>query len=202
MEPIVTDCTSYDHSNFEKSRNFWGLERKREPSAECQKCGRPEFMEWFRKLNWQLRDPAYWKQVFKDAKEQKVFFFRAVPSHDQYSWGIEVDPDKDPATLLRATRPDWARGDIGKVILERRYEERKTPKKEHDYGFLQGSIDREISRMTADLDCVDNIRFAAMNSRKDMRRYRAQQDEGCCGSHDEEVTIYGRKFMIGCNYGH
>jgi len=60
----------------------------------------------------------------------------------------------------------------------------------------------ELDDLAEDRDCVDNYRIADVSKRKDMRRYRKQRDSGCCGSVDKEVSIMGRKFMIGINFGH
>ena len=50
--------------------------------------------------------------------------------------------------------------------------------------------------------CVDNHRFAFLDDAEAMSEYEAQRDGGCCGFFDREVTVAGRKAMIGCNYGH
>jgi len=200
---MTAECRLLDHSDYKVAGNHYGLERVAS-RTECSKCGRPTFDEWFRKLDWKSTDRAYWKQVFKDADEQKVFFFRAEPRDRQSQYSIYVDPDVgDPTSLLVAQVPRWVRnGDIVVEIKQRRYRERSSQTKEHHYGMYQPSIDAEIRRMMSKLDYVDNTRFAAVDNRKDMRRYRDAASKGCCGSCDKEVTIYGRKFMIGCNYGH
>lgn len=53
-------------------------------------------------------------------------------------------------------------------------------------------------------NCIDNTRWAEMRISSQMRRYRRQQENGCCGRHDEVVThpATGRRFLIGFNYGH
>jgi hypothetical protein len=199
----TSECKPIDHSDFKVAGNFYGLERVRS-ITDCAKCGRPVFDEWFRKLDWKSTDRAYWKQVFKDASAQKVFFFRAEPGTRYDSFQVSVDPDNgDPASILAPHFPRWVKnGDIVVEIKQRRYRERMSETKEHHYGVYQPSIDAEIHRMMGKLDYVDNTRFAAVDNRKDMRRYRDAASRGCCGSCDKEITIYGRKFMIGCNYGH
>ena len=205
----MSDCTNLDHSDYKRATNFWGLEKKTGDLERCAKCGRPSFDYWFKNLPWQTRDPVFWKQVFHDAVEQKMFFFKAtVPRIDSWQSTVYVDAEvNDPTSLLRPTHPEWLtktyRGNIQEAIKQTRYLKRRTPQKEHDYGAkYQGSIDRQIALMLDGLDCTDNVRFAALDSRKDMRRYNDAKDSGCCGSHDEVVTIYGRHFTIGCNYGH
>jgi hypothetical protein len=83
-----------------------------------------------------------------------------------------------------------------------RYRERLAPAKENRYPGFDSLLRMELEDLAKDRDYVDNRRFAAINSRKDMQRYRKQRDSGCCGSVDKEVSILGRKFMIGLNFGH
>jgi hypothetical protein len=51
---------------------------------------------------------------------------------------------------------------------------------------------------------VDNRRAADANDPEDVARYRAQQDRGCCGFYDREIThpVTGKRIMFGCNHGH
>ena len=37
--------------------------------------------------------------------------------------------------------------------------------------------------------CTDNTRFADINNRKNMQRYRRKKKQGCCGSTDKEVFL-------------
>lgn len=64
----------------------------------------------------------------------------------------------------------------------------------------QEAIDGMIE--TVDDPCIDNIRFAFMDDDTAMSEYENAKDDGCCGFHDEEILVNGRKAMIGCNYGH
>lgn len=50
--------------------------------------------------------------------------------------------------------------------------------------------------------CVDNHRFAFKDDDNAVGEYTRQQDEGCCGFFDADITVAGRPAMIGCNYGH
>lgn len=205
---MSAECTNVDHSEYKRATNFWGLERKTGELNRCAKCGLPSFDFWFNSLPWEVRDPVFWKQVFDDAVKQKAFFFKAVvPGIASWQYTIYFDADcNDPSSRLRPTHPEWLTntygGDISAAIKQTRYLKRRTPLKEHNYGRYQPSIDRQISLMLEGLDCTNNVRFAALDSRKDMRRYNDAKEKGCCGSHDEVVTIYGRHFTIGCNYGH
>lgn len=49
---------------------------------------------------------------------------------------------------------------------------------------------------------TDNYRSAFCDDDDAMQDYTTQQEKGCCGSFDEQVTIGGRLGFIGCNYGH
>ncbi len=49
---------------------------------------------------------------------------------------------------------------------------------------------------------ADNDRFAFLDDPAAMFSYGVRKDQGCCGSFDAEVTVGGRKAVIGCNYGH
>ncbi len=200
---MTIECTNLDHSNYKIGTNHWGLEYVGELN-KCAKCGRPTIEEWIRNLDWPNRDRSYWKQVFKDACAEQVFFFRAEPPGPSYSAGrLWVDADvNDPASILRPTRPAWLKTDIVVEIKPRRYATRMVHTKDHHYGEYQPGIDKAIRKMTKGLDYVDNIRYAARDNRKDMRRYREAQGHGCCGAVDYPVMVKGREFFIGCNYGH
>jgi hypothetical protein len=54
-----------------------------------------------------------------------------------------------------------------------------------------------------ELDCMDNCRVALLKSPSQMRRFKKQRDSGCCGSHEEVLDgPDGKKYILGCNYGH
>lgn len=54
-----------------------------------------------------------------------------------------------------------------------------------------------------DNPCTDNIRAALMSSPSQMRRFRKQRNNGCCGSHEETLKgPDGKKYLLGCNFGH
>lgn len=67
-----------------------------------------------------------------------------------------------------------------------------------------------VWKFVADNDerCVDNYRMARCSNSAQMRRYRRQQANGCCGSFDEVVEMWNikkmrfEKYLVGCNYGH
>ena len=54
-----------------------------------------------------------------------------------------------------------------------------------------------------ELECMDNRRVALLKSSSQMRRFKKQRDEGCCGSHEEVLDgPDGRKYILGCNHSH
>ena len=197
-------CTLLHHSDYKIATNHWGLEHLRPEREKCDRCGLPSFDTWYRAINFDNRDPAYWKQIFKEAHERKAFYFKAEPHHGWAYGDVYVDADKDPISGLKPGGPpkNWANLSLIDEIRHRRYNYRLQERKEHDYGAYQPGIDRAIRKMVADLEYVDNTRFAAMDNRKDLKRYNKAKDKGCCGSVDYPILVKGRKFMIGCNYGH
>ena len=54
--------------------------------------------------------------------------------------------------------------------------------------------------------CQDNLRVCEVGVEREEAIYEAARESGCCGSHDEVVTIWyrfrPRRFRIGFNYGH
>jgi hypothetical protein len=54
------------------------------------------------------------------------------------------------------------------------------------------------------LDCADNHRFAhADGGMAGMDEYEDAARKGCCGSFEQQVIDNaGRKWYVGCNYGH
>jgi hypothetical protein len=176
-------------------------------------------------IDWHRRDPDYWRGWFREVSDwRKVsfppqpcpltarakartwpFFLRIVAEKigaaDRHVPGVWVGNGREPtsaAQWLRRVRylhrtvrdrPGAARGD--------------NPVK--DYGLLVGrALNKHMSQMVKDIgdSCVDNFRFARMDRAGDMRRYRIAKAGGCCGSFDRVVTILGKKYIIGCNYGH
>lgn len=74
-----------------------------------------------------------------------------------------------------------------------------------DYGEdIGGLLNAHMARMQREVNdpCMDNFRFADAGKSGDMKRYKRRVRRGCCGSYDTTVTIKGRKFWMGCNYGH
>jgi predicted aldo/keto reductase-like oxidoreductase len=53
------------------------------------------------------------------------------------------------------------------------------------------------------LDYTDNYRFSPMDDPEGLDEFEAIKESGCCGSYEREVEdSTGRKWLIGCNYGH
>jgi hypothetical protein len=56
---------------------------------------------------------------------------------------------------------------------------------------------------TEDLEYVDNYRVADIKKSSQVRRYKKQKENGCCGYFDTKLTgPDGRVYLLGCNYGH
>lgn len=200
------DCTSLDHSGYKVSTNFWGLERSTQDLEVCLKCGKPEFGTWWKRIQWKSKDRKYWIQIFQEAMRRDAFFYRPEPIDYLGHYRLHVDADEDPAKVRFITRPPklWRGKTLIDEILQYRYSVRLQTPKVHHYAWRQPFIRAAIKLMLMEINdsCIDNTRFAAVDSNKDMKRYWKQAARGCCGRHDEIVSVFGRKFMIGCNYGH
>lgn len=66
------------------------------------------------------------------------------------------------------------------------------------------TIEEAYSWMSAEVDdpCEDNHREALADDQDAVRKYENQRRSGCCGSFDAEVVVGGKRYLIGCNYGH
>ena len=69
---------------------------------------------------------------------------------------------------------------------------------EGQYEYAQA----ELTRLTAELDYVDNERFARVGNAAEEFVYLKAQHDGCCGSLDEIIDTPHGRVMIGCNWGH
>ncbi len=161
-------CRGWYHRWIEGGRGW------RETPDECKGCHRVRLFKYMQGLEWQNTDRLYWKDIFENVKD------RAFVLDTTYSDGGYREPC-DPY----------------KAIRDRRYEERR-PKVVRgqypiaDYGYsIGGLLQVYIDHMYNDINDsrIDNTRFAMCSSRKDMKRYRARRDRGCCGYHDQEVSI-------------
>jgi hypothetical protein len=152
--------------------------RDEDQPVVCPACSRERWDLFRDRINWQSRDKAHWRSTFRYAQ-------RSVYTIKHFDVELYI--------LLRRYNIRLPRSQRGEDPVA-------------DYGAIYGWwLKHEINAMVARLDesCLDNIRFADMSNRKDMKRYRKAKASGCCGYHDEVVTtLTGRKFTIGCNYGH
>jgi hypothetical protein len=176
-------------------------------AIDWHRRGASYWSEWYRRAEQETTPPCFWPGVMPVRAKAKTWsFFQAIlvekagafPRHLAPGWG-EVDiHQKDVGTWIRRAR-----------YLFRAVKEQPGAARGHDpiqdYGQLVGRmLNGAMHRMTKDLgdDCVDNYRFAALDRPGDLRRYRMQRRQGCCGFHDEIVVISGIRYTIGCNYGH
>ena len=56
--------------------------------------------------------------------------------------------------------------------------------------------------VSVDDNCIDGLRFAYLDDDAALAVYAEIESNGCCGFHDEEIIVNGRRATIGCNYGH
>jgi hypothetical protein len=163
----------------------WVAESFREPPEACPSCNRVRWDLFIRGLNYKSRDRAYWVDILKNFKDGAFVWSSTM---------LRTRDANDPAGIIRFRRyrerlPQQTRGEDPKA----------------DYGNEVGKwLNAQISFMYDDIadNCINNTRFADMGVRKDMRRYRKAQANGCCGRYDTVVTLGDRRFTIGCNYGH
>lgn len=62
--------------------------------------------------------------------------------------------------------------------------------------------DEAMSTLSDGVECVDNERIAYLDDLDSLDLYIKRLDAGCCGFHDVDVVIAGRKGYAGLNYGH
>lgn len=74
------------------------------------------------------------------------------------------------------------------------------------YGDTGRWLDYNIKKMIKEVDdpCIDNFRVVEVGDPYEEIIYNIIIEEGCCGFEDREITHEptGKKFKIGCNYGH
>jgi hypothetical protein len=64
-------------------------------------------------------------------------------------------------------------------------------------------LERYIFSQVEGEDCVDNLRWAEVDDPEQMKAFRKAAEEGCCGSFSGQVVgPDGKKYVVGCNYGH
>jgi hypothetical protein len=146
----------------------WIADWSHSPPTRCESCGMVELREYMKTLDWNSRDPNYWREIFHHVRERAY-------SNDIHDFVAE--------------------------IKRHRYQHRLPQPKQNDYGRrINAKLEGLLNDASSGLDCVDNYRYALKSSRRDMRRFR--REAGCCGRHVETVTVEGREYVIGFNYGH
>lgn len=53
-----------------------------------------------------------------------------------------------------------------------------------------------------DYEYADNYRYYRISDGEGIQEFEYAEQQGCCGSHSEQVTVNGVEYMIGFNYGH
>lgn len=71
---------------------------------------------------------------------------------------------------------------------------------EQEYEQAMDDLHYEIARL--DLEYADNYRVYRYKDRAGFRKYRERELRGCCGSFESSTIVNGKKWIIGCNYGH
>jgi hypothetical protein len=222
-------CSSRTDDEFEELIEDWSdAVREARGGLKSPENRKPLIGEWimarFSKIDWHRRDKEYWAQIFKTAEEEARVPPKGYGGHTvrKRRWGWPIfrqlitdkvrpayrhipmgwyDDDNRPRTVA-----DWIRRVryIVRVVKDAPGAWRGDDPIA-DYGERIGRmLNGAMTRMAKDIDdpCMDNFRFSAMDRPGDLRRYRDRRASGCCGSYDQEITIDGRKFIIGCNYGH
>jgi hypothetical protein len=198
-------CSVLDHSDYKPTNMYWNsLERLPQNREQCEKCGLPSFRAWVNAINWKWNHKDYWKNLFRQALEGNAFWYKNEPRISSHILRGDYSEHEPPIT--NQLQPKGLSGDgLIRFLKGRRYQERLPKRKENFYPAHQDSILSYLHSLTENESCVDNLRWALVSSRKDMKRFRDQRESGCCGSHDEYITLGffpPRKFIVGYNYGH
>jgi hypothetical protein len=217
-EPLGLFVRQYS-PEYEKLRDQL-VERVEDVFAEDD---RPYVGEWLAQqgsIQWDRREKSYWSDLLcradRDSQlpDHKVIGGRGPTSRRSHrrSWWHAMGrytekwriPNKVEAAWLTFKAPsDWVRairhierciGGAFPLLI---------PYDLSRYGPVAEPLLRaEIEAMTRDLDFVDNLRVARLDDPKEKSHYRWQKRGGCCGSENRQITVLGRRFLIGCNYGH
>ena len=121
------------------------------------------------------RDKSYWAGIFSQIRD--------LPNQTQKQAEIVVAAVKDLRYRERTRRKNWEEM-LAREVVE-----------------WVRSVFVEQAR---DECCVDNYRVADTRKSSQMRRYKSQKANGCCGFFDQafECPIDGKTYLIGFNYGH
>ncbi len=63
-------------------------------------------------------------------------------------------------------------------------------------------LDDYFHRMSLNHSCMDNLRAAKVGNRQHYHHYHRRKESGCCGRHDEIITLPQGQFHVGFNWGH
>lgn len=79
----------------------------------------------------------------------------------------------------------------------------------NEHKWNSGTVPPEVYRALRDfideqdMECADNFRFSPEDDGHGLNEYEDIRDSGCCGYFDRVVEDNtGRKWKVGCNYGH
>lgn len=186
---------------------------------------KPYIKEWIdanlHEIQWTKKDRSYWTAIFKRANAESrlpmlhprhtlsdrarsaqwhealfTYYLRVViPTDIQQSF--DSGKIKLPSDWIRTIRYIERQISGNKFIKVPSY-----PLRDRYGAFVGMQLEREFRDATEGLTCVDNFRCAEASNREEMSYYRWQQRNGCCGRFDHQVTVEGRVFWIGANYGH
>ena len=151
-------------------RHAWVAPSYQPPPDSCHVCGALYYHTFIKTVDFSRKEKAYWRNIFK---------------------------------LLDGAVYQTQSLDLVADLKQRKYEWQRPKPRTNSYGpevdgFLEQCL-QDLEDETGDC-CVDNRRFAATDSRADMRIF--YRDEGCCGKAHKIVSFKGRKYIIGLNYGH
>jgi len=51
-------------------------------------------------------------------------------------------------------------------------------------------------------ECADNYRWAEIGNKKQLKLFMIKKEAGCCGCYEDTITVLGKQYLIGFNYGH
>lgn len=131
-------------------------------------------------IDFSIKERLYWNNIF-----MSLF-------HCREKWNICIPQKNIDATI--------------NTIREYRYYHRLPRAKSYDDRYPKHIVQWAFNRINKEIDdlCKDNFRIARLGDRKAIKRYRQQQDNGCCGFFDIICMCPWdlKKYKIGCNYGH
>lgn len=120
-------------------------------------------------------DREYWRRV-------RCFLQWLAPYVDQTSWAHATYKELR-RRMFAGQAKDW---------------DQVLPRPVRDWAYSK------LEELQRDCDFVDNSRVARKGNTAQVRRYKRQRDNGCCGFHDSEAVcpIDGKTYLLGFNFGH